>query len=64
MKIINNTKPDIKFGILDGGDVFEWAGELYIKTDGEEGVLLENGGVDTFPGDCLVRPVEAVLTVS
>ena len=65
MKIIDNLKPaEIKFGILAAGDIFEWAGDFYIKTIGEEGVRLEDGFLDSFPSDCKVRPVDATLTIS
>ena len=65
MKIISNEKPtEVLFGILDPGSVFEWAEEYYLKTTGEEGVRLEDGLLDSFPSDCKVRPVEAILTIS
>lgn len=65
MKIINNEKPvEVLFGTLKGGDVFEWAGDYYIKTTGEEAVRLDDGDMDRFASDFKVRPVEAILTIS
>lgn len=65
MKIVNNEKPmGVSFGTLKGGDVFTWAGDCYIKTDREEAVRLDDGAMDSFSSDFMVRPVEAILTIS
>ena len=65
MKIISNEKPtEVLFGTLKGGDVFEWAGDYYIKTTGEEAVRLDDGAMDSFASDFKIRPVEAILTIS
>jgi len=65
MKIINNEKEvEVLFKILKGGDVFEWAGNFYIKTTGEEAVRLDDGELDCFVSDFKVHPVEAILTIS
>ena len=65
MKIISLIKPtEIDFVLLKGGDVFEWTGEYYVKTAGEEAVRLDDGTLDNFPANFKVRPVEATLTIS
>lgn len=65
MRIISTEKPtEIEFGVLEGGDVFEWAGDYYVKTAGERAVRLDDGGMDGFAADFKVRPVEATLTIS
>lgn len=65
MKIINKEKPTgIPFGALISGNVFEYEGDFYIKTIGEEMVRLDDGQPDYLLPDVLVRPVEAVLTIS
>lgn len=65
MKIISKEKPtEVNFGILKGGDVFEWNGDYYIKTAGEEAVRLDDGVMDSFSLDFMVHPVEALVTIS
>lgn len=65
MKIINKEKStSIPFGALISGNVFEWEGDFYIKTIGEEMVRLDDGQPDALDFDTLVRPVDAVLTIS
>lgn len=65
MKVISNEQPtEVPFGALNAGDVFKWAGDYYLKTVGEEGVRLEDGFLDSFPSECEVRPVVAILTIS
>ena len=65
MRIISNEKPtEVNFGVLRGGDVFEWVGDYYIKTAGEEAVRLDDGVMDSFSSDFMIHPVEAILTIS
>lgn len=65
MKIINRERPNIvPFGDLIGGSVFEWKGDFYIKTIGEEMVRLDDGQPDALDLDTSVRPVDAILTIS
>lgn len=65
MKIINKEKPNtIPFGDLINGSVFDWDGDFYIKTIGDEMVRLKDGQPDSLPLSTLVRPVEAFLTIS
>lgn len=65
MKIINNTKNTaITYNTLNSGDVFEWNGDFYLFLESGESVLLEDGSIDSFVGDCLVHPVDATLTIS
>ena len=65
MKIINNGKEtEVLFETLKGGDVFEWAGDFYIKTTGEIAVRLDDGTIDSFASNFQIRPVEAILTIS
>ena len=66
MKIIDNMKDtEIRFENLVYGDVFEWAGDFYIKTANDGlAVRLDDGATDQFARDFLVHPVEAILTVS
>lgn len=65
MKIINRERPNtVPFGDLIGGSVFEWEGDFYLKTIGEEMVRLDDGQPDGLTLDTLVRPVDAVLTIS
>ena len=65
MKIISHEKPvEVGFGTLKGGDVFEWAGDYYIKTVEEEAIRLDDGVMEDFSADFMVHPVEALLTIS
>lgn len=65
MKIINREKPTgIRFGDIISGNVFEWEGDFYLKTIGQEMVRLDDGQPDALDLDTLVRPVDAVLTIS
>lgn len=65
MKIINKEKSAIiPVGALISGSVFEWEGDFYIKTIGEEMVRLTDGQPDALDSDTFVRPVDAVLTIS
>lgn len=65
MKIINKEKPStVSFGDLIGGSVFEWEGDFYIKTIGDEMVRLDDGNPDGLDLNTPVRPVNAILTIS
>ena len=65
MKIIDNRKnTEYCFGDLIGGSVFEWEGDFYLKTIGEDMVRLDDGQPDGLDRNTLVRPVNATLTIS
>ena len=65
MKIINKEKPNtVPFGDLIGGSVFEWEGDFYIRTIGDEMVRLDDGQPDGLDHDTPVRPVDAILTIT
>lgn len=65
MRIIDNPKKDkVPFNTLNNGDVFEWEGDYYLVTIGQETVRLKDGQPDALDWDTLVRPVNATLTIS
>lgn len=65
MRIINKErKKEVPFGTLNNGDVFEWEGDYYLVTIGQEMVRLEDGQPDALDLDTLVRPVDAILTIT
>lgn len=65
MRIIDNSKKDkVPFNTLNNGDVFEWEGDYYIVTMGQEMVRLKDGQPDGLDLDTPVRPVNATLTIS
>lgn len=65
MKIVNNIKnTTITYNTLNSGDVFEWNGDFYLFLESGESARLEDGTMDSFPGDCSVHLVDATLTIS
>lgn len=66
MTVIDKRSSEILFEKINPGQVFEWMGDFYMKTDGDdEAVRLSDGTIESdFGLDVPVYPVNAILTIS
>lgn len=63
MKVKNKIEKNVNFVDLDAGDCFRWKGGLYIKTDWEQAVYLNDGMIITNTCGNMVTPVNAEVQI-